>query len=99
MECRLTTSVRSAMVTIVESRIAAIPPMISASRAFLTAGVSFAASAARSTVVSVIPGLLLLDTNQYLKWTGRDQSRYYLVSYKQAVVVGPGPRAIAFMER
>jgi hypothetical protein len=50
-ECRLTTSVCSAMVTIVESRIAAIPPTISASKAFRTAGVSFAVSAARSTVV------------------------------------------------
>jgi hypothetical protein len=39
------------MVTIVESRIAAIPPTISASKAFRTAGVSFAVSAARSTVV------------------------------------------------
>ena len=51
VECRLTTSVCSAMVTIVESRIAAIPPTTSASKAFLTAGVSFAASAARSVVV------------------------------------------------
>ena len=51
VECRLTTSVCSAMVTIVESRIAAIPPTISASRAFRTCGVSVAASSVRSTVV------------------------------------------------
>ena len=51
VECSLTTSVCSAMVTIVESRIAAIPPTISASKAFRTSGVSFAASSARSTVV------------------------------------------------
>ena len=65
VECRLTTSVCSAIVTIVESRIAAIPPTISASNAFRTAGASFAASAARSTVVSA---------------TSSSSVRYHLVS-------------------
>jgi hypothetical protein len=41
------------MVTIVESRIAAIPPTISASKTFRTCGVSPAALSARSTVVWV----------------------------------------------
>jgi hypothetical protein len=60
VECSLTTSVWSARVTIVESRIAAIPPTISASTAFRTSGVSPAALSARSTVVLItaVSGLL-----------------------------------------
>jgi hypothetical protein len=50
LECSLTTSVCSARVTIVESRIAAIPPTISASRAFRTCGGSFVSASACSTV-------------------------------------------------
>ena len=47
VECSVTTSVCSARVTIVESRIAAIPPTISASSAFRTCGVSLSSPAAR----------------------------------------------------
>src|SRR5215470_9080495 len=56
------------MVTIVESRIAAIPPTISASNAFRTSGASFASSPARSTVVWVTA-------------TSRYSTRYYIGSY------------------
>ncbi len=54
LECSLTTSVWIASVTIVESRIAAIPPTISASNTIRTCGESFASASARSTAVSVI---------------------------------------------
>ena len=54
VECRLAASVCSAIVTIVESRIAAIPPTISASKTFRTCGVSVAAPSVRSTVVLAI---------------------------------------------
>jgi len=54
LECSLSTSVWIARVTIVESRIAAIPPTMSASNTIRTCGDSFASASAGSTFVLVI---------------------------------------------
>jgi hypothetical protein len=54
LEWSLTTSVCSARVTIVESRIAAIPPTISATSAMRTSGDSFVSASAGATVTPVI---------------------------------------------
>jgi len=67
VECSLTTSVWSARVTIVESRIAAIPPTISVSTAFRTSGASFATSSAGSAIVlATAISRRSLDTNEDL---------------------------------
>jgi hypothetical protein len=67
LECSLTASVCSARVTIVESRIAATPPTISASNAPRTCGGSFVSVGARSTVVPVI-GSSQIKSEIHLLW-------------------------------